>query len=368
MRILYFTERDTPHDQRFLNALAGTQHHVFALRRLPCVPDTPRGITEIGWPGGQPEWSDWRGWQGGKEQFQTILDDVQPDLVHAGPVQGPALLGALAEFHPLVSMSWGSDLLFRAKRSPWMRLATQFTLDHTDIFLGDCQAVLDEAARYGFSSSNMVRFPWGVDLDHFSPQNALIAGVEYRKLIGWDEEFTILCNRTWSPIYGVDVLAAAFIAAVKENENLRLLLVGDGPQSKEIHQILAPVRDHVRFLGWQERHELPKIYGAANLFVSPSHCDGSSVSLLEALACGRPVLTSDIPSNKEWVKPGEVGHLFRDGDENSLKEKLLVMAEEPELMQMCKRARRLAEERADWQKSVGNLLAAYQMAVKQNSV
>lgn len=363
MRVLYFTERDSPHDQRFLTALAGSPHQVFALRQRLCIPDTPSGITEVHWPGQQPEWSNWAGWQHGKAQLQTILDDVQPDLVHAGPVQGPAFLTALAEFHPLVTMSWGFDLLKLAKRSPWMCLTTQYTLDHTDLFLGDCQTVLDEAAKYGFLSSNMVRFPWGVDLDHFSPQNAQNTGLMYRKSLHWEDKFVILCNRTWSPVYGVDVLAAAFAAAVKENGKLRLLLVGDGPQSEMIHQILAPVEEQVHFPGYLPRQALPSTYGAADIFVSPSHCDGSSVSLLEALACGRPVLTSDIPSNKEWVKPGEVGHLFRDGDANSLNSKLLGMAGAPELLHMGKEARRLAEERADWKMNFNKLLHAYQIAM-----
>ena len=364
MRVLYFTEQDNPHDRRFLRALAGSQHQIFVLRQYLCIPNTPTGITEISWPRQQPDWSNWRGWQAGKVQFQTILADVQPDLVHAGPLQGPAFLTALAEFHPLVTMSWGFDLLKLAKRSPWMKLATQYALDHTDTFLGDCQAVLDEASGYGFSSSNMVRFPWGVDLDHFSPQNAHEFGLAYRKSLNWEDKFVILCNRTWSPVYGVDDLAVAFVQALKENGNLRLLLVGDGPQSEMIHQILAPVEEQVHFPGYLPRQALPSTYGAADIFVSPSHCDGSSVSLLEALACGRPVLTSDIPSNREWVQTGEVGQLFRDGDIVSLKEKLLGMAEAPGLVQMGVKARQIAEERADWRKNIKKLLKAYQFALE----
>lgn len=362
MRILYFTERDGPHDQRFLVALAGTQHQVFALRQMRCLPDTPAGITELGWPGEQTDWTNWCGWVAGKEQFLKIIDDVQPDLVHAGPVQGPALLAALAEFHPLVTMSWGSDMLLRAKRSPWMQQSTQFTLDRTDIFLGDCQTVLDEAAAYGFSPTKMVGFPWGVDLDHFSPFRADEAGLDFRKSLGWEDHFVILCNRTWAPVYGVDVLASAFAAAVAENKNLRLLLVGDGPQSDLIHQILAPVSEYVHFPGWLSRQEILKAYGAADLFVSPSHCDGSSISLLEALACGLPVLTSDIPSNLEWVKSSEVGDLFRDGDFNALTKKLLTIADSSTLGQMGEKSRKLAEERADWRKNFQILLSAYQLA------
>jgi len=139
MRVLYFTERDSPHDQRFLTALAGSPYQVFALRQRLCIPDTPSGITEVHWPGQQPEWSNWAGWQHGKAQLQTILDDVQPDLVHAGPVQGPAFLTALAEFHPLVTMSWGSDLLLRAKRSPqFFKRSSDFSDNRPDF----CMATL----------------------------------------------------------------------------------------------------------------------------------------------------------------------------------------------------------------------------------
>ncbi len=176
MRVLYFTEGDSPHDRRFLNALAGTSHQVFALRMKPCAPQTLPGVTELVWPKGQPDWCNWQGWQAGVAQLRGLLDEVRPDVVHAGPVQGPALATALAGFHPLVTMSWGSDLLRTAKRSPGMRLATQYTLDRTDIFLGDCQVVADAAASYGFPREDMVLFPWGVDLQRFSPENGLQRG------------------------------------------------------------------------------------------------------------------------------------------------------------------------------------------------
>lgn len=366
MRVLYFTEKDSPHDRRFLKALAGTAHQVYALRQQACQPETPAGVTELAWPEGPPDWSNWAGWQRGKAQFIRLAAEVQPDLVHAGPVQGPALLAALAGFHPLVTMSWGSDLLLRAGRSPWMCWATQYALDRTDIFLGDCQTVAEEAAGYGFSPERMALFPWGVDLHHFSPENGRNAGKALRKSLGWEARFVVLCNRTWAPLYGVDVLAEGFRQSAQDNPNLRLLLAGDGPQAEQIHEILAPVRDKVHFsgrLGWEA---LPGLYAAADLFVSPSHSDGTSVSLLEALACGRPALVSDIPSNREWVTPGGVGDLFWDGNPASLARGLLSLAAVPDLTGYKLRARLLAEERADWKHNFQKLLRAYLLAVGED--
>ena len=365
MRVLYFTAQDSPHDQRFLTALANTPHQVFCLRMEACNPDTPDGITALDWLRGQPDWSCWRGWGEGVAQFRQILAHLQPDLVHAGPLQGPALVAALSGFQPLVSMSWGFDLLRIAKRSPWMRTATSYVLEHSTVLVADCQTVADEAARYEFTHEKMVLFPWGVDLAHFSPDNAQKAGLTLRQSLGWEEQFVLVCNRSWSAPYGVDDLAKAFLQAYQERPDLRLLLAGDGPQSELIHQILGPVGDAVHFPGWVTRENLPGFYGAGDLFVSPSHCDGSSVSLMEALACGRPVLVSDIPSNREWVRPGEVGALFNDGDIASLEKQLLALVLDPHLDEYGQRARFLAEGRADWRVNFQKLLAAYQMALAE---
>ena len=363
MRVLYFTERDSPHDRRFLTALSGTHHQVYALRQREGLPQVPMGINELAWPAGTPDWRDWGGWQHGVKQLADLLDQVQPDLVHAGPVQGPALLTALAGFHPLVTMSWGSDLLLRAERSPWMRHATHYTLQNTDILLADCQTVADQAVHLGFERDSIAIFPWGVDLQHFSQQNGLEAGLAWRARLGWEDNFVVFCNRTWAELYGVDVLAHAFVRASQQLPSIRLLLAGNGPLSGRIRNLLEPVRGKVHFPGWLDRQTLSGAYCACDLYVSPSHCDGASISLLEALACGCPALVSDIPSNQEWITPGEVGDLFKDDDVKSLASQLLAMAARKDLPVMGKRARQLAEARADWTQNFQVCLAAYQQAI-----
>lgn len=363
MRVLYFTERDTPHDRRFLSALAGTKHKVFALRMVDCEPLTPKRVTECEWPEGWPDWSNWTGWQAGIAQFSKLLAELEPDLVHAGPVQGPALVTALAGYHPLVTMSWGSDLLRTAQRSPWMRYATQYALDRTDIFLGDCQTVADVAAGYGFPREKMVLFPWGVDLKVFSRENGFIEGENLRTVLEWEDNFVLLCNRSWTPLYGVDLLARAFVTAAQQEPRLRLLMVGDGPQSDLIHAILDPLGEAVHFAGRISQAELPAYYHAADLYVSPSHSDGSSISLLEAMACGRPVLVSDIPSNREWVEDGVNGRLFVDGSEADLTAKLVEMITDPALGDYSRQAHLTAVERADWTVNFQECLRAYREAV-----
>lgn len=119
-------------------------------------------------------------------------------------------------------------------------------------------------------------FPWGVDLDHFRPS---VAGRDRAS-----SSFTLFCNRSWEKRYGVDVLARAFVKVAQQKENLDLILLGSGSQGNQIRQILdnGGVSDRVTFGGQISQPELPNWYHMADLYISPSHVDGSSVSLMEA--------------------------------------------------------------------------------------
>jgi glycosyltransferase involved in cell wall biosynthesis len=85
---------------------------------------------------------------------------------------------------------------------------------------------------------------------------------------------------------------------------------------------------------------------------------------MEALASGLPVLVSDIPGNREWITEGEQGWLFEDGNSDELAEKLIwAVDHRDELPDYGKKARLLAEQRADWPRNVKKLLDAYQLAL-----
>ena len=123
--------------------------------------------------------------------------------------------------------------------------------------------------------------------------------------------------------------------------------------------------DKVQFTGYINQEELPRYYNEADVYISPSHVDGSSVSLMEAMACGLPCLVSDIPANKEWVTEGENGWLFPDGDADALAEVILRVAENRDTLdRIGTQARMVAEARADWPKNFQRLLEAYELTAK----
>jgi L-malate glycosyltransferase len=177
----------------------------------------------------------------------------------------------------------------------------------------------------------------------------------------------VLCNRSWEPRYGVDCVARAFTLAVRRVPGMTLLLLGDGSEAPGIKATLAEgaMAERVQFGGRVSQEELPDRYRMADLYVSASHIDGSSVSLMEALACGTPALVSDIPANREWVEEGFNGWLFPDGDAEALADRLVeTWGRRAELPVYGRRARETAERKADWAENFRILLHSYEEAVR----
>jgi glycosyltransferase involved in cell wall biosynthesis len=165
----------------------------------------------------------------------------------------------------------------------------------------------------------------------------------------------------------VDVLAKAFVQVAATKPDLNLILLGGGSQGAHIRQIFlnGGVLDRIHFGGQVRQNHLPRWYHMADIYISPSHVDGSSVSLMEALASGLPCLVSDIPGNREWIIEGENGWLFRDGDADNLAEKIsFAIKNRRSFKKMGESARKTAEQKADWRQNFGKLLEAYELAMR----
>lgn len=364
MKLIYFSFDYSPHDHRFLSALAESQHEVYYVRLQHGSRQTedrpvPARIQQVPWAGGQKPFA-WRSLPRLVLDFRRLVREIKPDLIHAGPIQTCAFIALLAGFRPVLSMSWGFDLMKDVERGRWWRFATRYTLQRSSYFTSDANVTRDKAVAFGMDPARTVVFPWGVDLGHFQPApRAFPPGAE--------AGFTLFCNRSWEPNYGVDVLAKAFVRVARQREDVSLLLLGGGSQGALIRRILADggVLERVSFPGQVSQKDLPRFYRMADLYISASHVDGSSVSLMEALACGLPCLVSDIPANQEWVCEGANGWLFPDGDSAALAGKILAAIENrAALPEIGRAAHQTAEEKADWPKNVGKLLGAYQEAVK----
>lgn len=370
MKILYFSLGYSTHDHRFLKAISDGGHEVYFVqlegnqRQVESRP-VPESVNQVIWKGGREPFG-WSKLPALVLDFKRLLRDLKPDLVHAGPIQTCALIAVLAGASPLLTMSWGFDLMDDVHKSKWMEWVTRYTLRRADFFTSDANITRDKAVAYGMNPDKTVVIPWGVDLEHFKMQKA--EGGR-RKAEGRmaQEGFVLFCNRSWETRYGVDVLARAFVKAAREREDMRLILLGGGSQGANIRKILqgGGVEQYVTFGGQISQADLPYWYHQADLYISPSHVDGSSVSLMEALACGLPCLVSDIPANKEWIVEDENGWLFRDGDADHLAEKILAaMNQRRKLPGIGRAGRSAAEKRADWKKNAAALMEVYRSLVK----
>jgi glycosyltransferase involved in cell wall biosynthesis len=368
-RVLYFSRDLTTHDFRFLTSLAATEMDVYYLRLekknsglkenslpeeitiLPCLnQEIKNGLENL------PSLV---------SQLREIINQIKPDIVHAGPIQSCAFISALTGFSPLVSMSWGSDILVDSEKDFLWKWVTEYTLNRTSVFIGDCEAVKEKAIQFGVLDQRIILFPWGIDLSQYQPGKNL----QFRNKLGWTDQFVLLSLSTWEKIYGVDIVAKAFVAASKSEPDLRLILLGKGSQETEIKEIFndAGIMDHVYLGGVAAQNELPDYYQASDLYISASYSDGSSVSLMEVLASGLPVLVSDIPGNQEWINQAENGYLFETGSVEKLTNAILNIVKNKNLLpQIRQEARKTAEKKANWDENFPKLLEAYQLALSSN--
>ena len=362
MRILYFSKDYSTHDHRFLSAIADGGHDVFYLkleknlRQIEDRPVSPQ-VTQVQWAGGRGSFR-WRDVPRLVLDLKRVIRDLKPDLVHAGPIQTCAFLAVLTGFRPILTMSWGFDLMEDVHKSRWMEQVTKYVLRNTQYFTSDANVTRDKAVAYGMNPDHTVIFPWGADLQHFSQKTFQSSNLP---------TFNLFCNRSWEPSYGVDVLARAFVKIAAGRPEVGLMLLGGGSQGTILRQILTNggALERVHFGGQVSQKDLPNWYHQADLYISPSHVDGSSVSLMEALACGLPCLVSDIPANKEWVTEGGNGWLFRDGDADDLAAKILqAIGKRDTLAALGRNSRSVAEARADWKKNAAVLMQTYETLVK----
>jgi L-malate glycosyltransferase len=356
VRIFFLSRSYSSHDARFLRAVIDAGHKAWfcSLSGLATTTVEPvAGATYVDPPRGR------RGNGGGNDiamlvpSFRGILDQVRPDILHAGPVQDCGLLAALSGFNPFVLMSWGFDLLLDADASAKSKDDTRRALAAADAFVCDSAVVEHAASRFSLSrDSTIVRFPWGVDLEMFSPARR-----------GPTDVVKLLSTRKWEPMYGIETLVDAFSQAVRRDGRLRLTMLGGGSFADRVQQRVhdLDLSAIVEMPGFISQRDIPRYFQEAFAYVCCTPSDGSSISLLESFASGLPVVVADSPGNREWVSEGQHGWLVSPQEPGRYAEALLACSSltESEYLDMSRRNRDLAIDRADWSKNVLPLLRLY---------
>ena len=197
-----------------------------------------------------------------------------------------------------------------------------------------CQRIIAPTERekeylihyYGASSEAIRVKPCGVNLDLFRSIEKEIA----RNHLGFNGDEIILFVGRIVPIKGIDKLLMAMTYLEKRKKTKLVVIGGDKHCQDEVDRLKALTKrlhidDSVNFLGLVEQEELPYFYSAADLCVFPSHYESFGLVALESLACGTPVVATNVGGIEAVIKEGETGYIVKDNAPDRLADKITLM-------------------------------------------
>jgi glycosyltransferase involved in cell wall biosynthesis len=292
-------------------------------------------------------------------RLAAVIQRFSPDLVHA-------LL-----FHANVASRVACVLVgFPARRllceiqtveieRTWHLAVDRFTHRRCRFTIGNSPSVLRHLhARARIPMARLRLAPGGVDvaaIEAARPMDREALGVRpNEKLLLWVGRM--------DPIKGLDTLVAA-VDLARRAVPLRLLLVGDGDIKRHIEADVAArgLGELVSLLG--RRDDVPRLLQTADLFVFPSRTEGMPNALLEAMAAGLPVVTTDVPGCHDVVTAGETGRLVPPDDAEALAAAIAEAFEEADLTEVMRQAaRRLVEGRYRLERCMARYLELYDEA------
>jgi len=183
--------------------------------------------------------------------------------------------------------------------------------------------------------------PNGIDINYFFPRG-------YKKQ---NPHFEILFAGRLSEQKNLTFLFRQLSVFQGRKRKWKLHIAGDGPLKKQIQRdaVTLGISDHLHWYGWVEKKEILSLYQRADCFINPSLYEGMPNAVLEAMACGLPVIVSRVVGNTEVVIHGETGFLFELDDDESFQEALETISGEDALrIKMGQHARKRMENEFSW--------------------
>lgn len=284
------------------------------------------------------------------------------DLIH---VHGTRPLNACRGLSvPVIFTNHTSSFLKRLRKGKRVRQKMARQLGTVDYVIAPSHDRAQATQQAGFTGP-LIELTNGVDLDRFSPGKSV-----YRENLRLpDSAFVVLFSGRLHPIKGIKYLAEAL-----EQLNLpelHLLVAGSGTEKDILESAFHRMNraDQLHFLGSVPNAEIPNVYRAANLLVLPSIEEATSISGLEAMACGLPILGSDVGGIPTIVDDGLTGKLVPKGDSGSLAEELQELVKHPDNCQrMGCEGRRKAEKEFSWEGVAGKTEKVYRTVLERTSL
>jgi len=248
------------------------------------------------------------GWRLGTSvlALRRALRRHAPDILHAHFINEAGWFAAAAASRPLIITAWGSDIYRAPTESHLARRLNPWAVRAADCVTCDSRDQARVLRSWGTPANNIAIVGWGVDHSTFHPG---VDGTSLRARLRIPTSAHVLLSpRQWLPNSNIATVIEAH-ALLAENVFLvlkRLSQCERGAGSTVEGAIAAsPARNRIRVVDEIPECDLPALYAAADVVISLCTSDGTPVSVLEAMALGRPVVALSIPSLAEWLsEPG----------------------------------------------------------------
>ena len=237
----------------------------------------------------------WRG----RRSLRAAIALVKPDILNAHFLTVHGWNAWISGFHPYVVTLWGSDVFVHARQWRIARVLARRTLRAADLVMVN-PVMRDAALAAGADADRLGVVTIGVDVRRFAP------GPEtdgLRERLGLQGKRVVFAPRTIDPLYRQGVVVEAL---ARLPDDVAVVMSTARAQADE----LARLKSLAGELGLTERlvlvpeighGEMPGFYRLADVVVSIPASDSASVTMLEALACERPVVVSDLPAIRQWL-------------------------------------------------------------------
>ena len=273
-------------------------------------------------------------------KVRNLIRAFRPHIVHthtakAGAVGRTAAAIARVPEPPIVVHTFHGHVLrgyFGPAPTAAFRQIERSLARRTDRLIAVSPEVRDDLVAEGIAPPEkfeVIRL--GLDLDRRATPDPAEAAALRARLGADDSSLLIAWLGRMTEIKRVDDLLAAFAALRARGVDARLALAGDGPLRAGLEQLARElgVADHTRFVGLQR--EVAPVYGAADVVALTSRNEGTPVTLIEALAAGTAVVSTDVGGVRDVVRDGETGLLVEAGDTEAIASAFERLAADPSL-------------------------------------
>jgi glycosyltransferase involved in cell wall biosynthesis len=292
--------------------------------------------------------------------LRRALARIRPDVLHAHFLTRYGFTAWLSGFHPYVVTVWGSDVLLVLPASRWRQRIARRALRAAELVTGGSRYMLRAAVAAGARPERTRLIQFGVDTDRFRPGPD---PGELRARLGLNGQRVVLSNRTIAPNYRQDIVleAVARLPADVTVVMTRHAAHADELVAIEFRAADLGIADRVRVIDSVDDDDMPDLYRLADVVVSVPASDGGPVSLLEALAVGRPIVATDLPPVREWLGELDPEALVPVGDAQATATAVeaLLRRTAADRAARAERGRAAVIERADYARSMTRMQTLY---------